>query len=104
VLDSNNVSIFSISKGIFLATYSKKGVALLVIIRASSGIDAFQALLKNNPDTKKYATQFTHPNGNVLHYDLDAPKNKWVIKSINGIEQERDFENWPFFDGSIDPY
>jgi hypothetical protein len=104
VLDSNNWSIFSISKGIFLATYSKKGVALLVIIRASSGIDAFQALLKNNPDTKKYATQFTHPNGNVLHYDLDAPKNKWVIKSINGIEQERDFEQWPFFDGSIDPY
>ena len=102
VLDSNNWSIYSISKGVFLGAYSKKGIALLVILKATSGIEALQVILRNNPDTKKYASQFTHPNGNVLHYDLNAPKNKWVIKSINGIEQERDFEKWPFFDGSID--
>ena len=102
ILDSNNWSIYSISNGVFLGAYSKKGVALLVILKATSGIEALQVILRNNPDTKKYAAQFTHPNGNVLHYDLNAPKNKWVIKSINGIEQERDFEKWPFFDGSID--
>jgi hypothetical protein len=49
-----------------------------------------------------YKTQFMHPNGNLISYDLDAPKNSWVIKSVNNRLMDRDFEKWPFFEGDLD--
>ena len=103
-VDSCDWSIFPISNGIFLGVYSKKGIALLVIVRESSAKSAFSKIVKENPDQKMYKTQFMHPNGNLIAYDLDAPKNTWVIKSVNNRLTDRDFEKWPFFEGDLDGF
>jgi hypothetical protein len=103
-IDSCNWSIFPISKGIFLGVYSKKGIALLVIVRESSAKSALSKIIKENPDHKMYKTQFMHPNGNLIAYDLDALKNTWVIKSVNNRLMDRDFEKWPFFEGDLDGF
>ena len=98
---SDGWQIFAISEGIFLATYSEKELGLMVIVRAKSGRETSDKLLQNNPDKKLYHMQFKHPNGRFIEYDLDSPKDTWVIKSVNDKPVDREFDQWPFFDGNI---
>ena len=100
-LTSDEWQVFTISEGIFLAVYSEKELGLMVIVRAKSSEDAAMAIMQNNPDKNLYHKQFKHPNGNFIEYDLDSPKDTWVIKSVNNKPVNRQFDQWPFFDGNI---
>lgn len=102
VLTSHEWQIFSISKGVFLAVFSKRELGLMVIVRGNSAREIAESIQHNNPDKKLYQTQFKHPNGNLIEYDLDSPKDTWVIKSINGKTVDRKFDQWPFFQGNIE--
>lgn len=93
---------FEISEGIYLNIYSQKELGLMVMARAESAEVSVNNILKNNPDKKLYSVQFTHPNGNFIQYDLDAPKEQWVIKNVNQKDMERDFDQWSFFEGNIE--
>lgn len=74
---------FTNSEGIFLATYAEKELGLMVIVRAESTIKAVHSIMQNNPNKKLYHKKFNHSNGNFIEYDLDAPKDTWVIKRVN---------------------
>lgn len=93
--------LFEIVEGTYLATFSQAELGLMVIVRASTATDALNNILTLNPDKQLYITQFKHPNGNVIEYDLNAPKNKWVITAVNNIPVDRQFDHWPFFEGNI---
>jgi hypothetical protein len=102
ILSSDEWQIFNISEGIFLAVYSEKELGLMVIVRAPSANEVMSTIMTGNPDKKLYHTQFEHPNGNFIEYDLDSPKDTWVIKSVNNKPVNRQFDKWPFFDGNIE--
>ncbi len=74
----------------------------MVIVRAPSAKKAIEKIVLNNPDTSILFKRFKHPNGNLIEYDLDAPKDRWVITSINNNSVNRVFGKWPFFEGNID--
>ncbi len=97
------ILFLTIAEGIFLGVYSKEKLGLMVIVRAASAGDALDRILTANPDKKRYQTQFRHPNGNFIEYDLDAPKDTWVIKRVNNKSVNREFDRWPFFEGNIEP-
>ena len=99
VSSSDEWQLFTISKGIFLSVYSKKELGLMVIVRAPTFKEALDAVVIGNPDKKLYPTQFKHPNGNLIEYDLDSPKDTWVIKRVNNQPVNRQFDRWPFFEG-----
>ncbi|MCX6327814.1 MAG: hypothetical protein NT144_14400 [Bacteroidia bacterium] len=101
VLSSDEWQIFTISEGIYLAVFSEKEVGLMVIVRAPSAKEALNEIVISNPDKKLYQTQFKHPNGNFIEYDLDSPKDTWVITSVNNKPVNRQFDRWPFFEGNI---
>ena len=101
VLTSDKWQIFTISEGIFLAAYSEKDLGLMVIVRAQSAEASLETILQNNPDKKLCQTQFNHPNGNFIEYDLNSPKDKWVITKVNKETVDREFDHWPFFEGNI---
>lgn len=98
---SDGWQVFTISEAIFLAVYSKKEVGLMVIVRAPSAKEALDVIVISNPDKKLYPAQFKHPNGNLIEYDLDSPKDTWVIKRVNNKPVNRQFDGWPFFEGNI---
>jgi hypothetical protein len=102
VLTSDEWQIFTIAEGIFLAIYSKKDLGLMVIVRAHCAMEAMETIANSNPDKNLFYKQFKHPNGNLIEYDLDSPKDTWVIKSINNQPVNRQFDHWPFFEGHID--
>ena len=94
---SGNWKIFLITEGIYLATYSKQELGLMVIVRSNSAENILADILIKNSDEKKLTTHFNHPNGNLIEYDLNSPKDQWVIKSINKINTNRNFSKWEFF-------
>ena len=101
-LVSGEWQFYPISEGIFLAVFSEKKLGLMVIVRGNSPEEVANSILTNNPDQKLYETQFKHPNGNLIEYDLDSPKDTWVIKSVNNKPVNRQFSRWALFEGNID--
>ncbi len=95
---SGNWKIFLITEGIYLATFSKEELGLMVIARSNSVENILEDILRKNSDEKKLSTYFNHPNGNIIEYDLNSPKNQWVIKSVNKISTNRNFSEWDLFD------
>jgi hypothetical protein len=102
LLVSDNWQLFGISEGIFLATYSEKELGLMVIVHADSTEEALAKVMDKNSDKKRIKMQFSHPNGNFIEYNLDSPKDKWVITKVNKKNVDRAFGEWPYFDGNID--
>ena len=95
---SGNWKIFLINEGIYLATFSKEELGLMVIVRSNSVENILEDILRKNSDEKKLSTYFNHPNGNIIEYDLNSPKDQWVIKSVNKISTNRNFSEWDLFD------
>ena len=98
LISSANWQIFSIIEGVFLAIYSKKEIGLMAIIRSNSAKDVLNKIIENNSDESLLNTRFNHPNGNIIDYDLESPKDQWVITRVNRINMDRDFSKWPFFE------
>lgn len=101
-LTSEGWQVFPISEGIYLNVYSKKTLGMMAIVKANSAKESADKILKNNRDSGLYDTEFRHPNGNFIEYDLDTSKDKWVIEKVNNSAVERKFDQWPFFEGDIE--
>ena len=95
---SGDWKIFLITEGIYLAIFSKEELGLMVIVRSNSVENILEDILRKNSDEKKLSTYFNHPNGNLIEYDLNSPKDQWVIKSVNNINTNRNFSEWDLFD------
>ena len=98
LISSANWQIFSITEGVFLAIYSKKEIGLMAIVRSNSAKDVLNKIIENNGDESRLNTRFNHPNGNIIDYDLESPKDQWVITRVNRKNMDRDFSKWPFFE------
>ena len=48
-----------------------------------------------NRNAKALMETFQMPNGPRIDYDPAAPKDRWVIKSIDGQPVDRAFDQWP---------
>ena len=99
---SDGWQVFTISKGIFLNVFSEIELGLMVIVRANTSVESLNTILQHNPDKHLYYKQFNHPNGSFIEYELDAPKDTWVIQKVNDKDVDRKFDQWTFFDGNID--
>ena len=58
-------------------------------------------MLENNPEINKLRSEFKFPEGSLIEYDIHAPKDKWVITSVNHKPVDRDFEKWPLISGEF---
>ena len=97
-----NWKVFPISESTFLVVYSELELGIMIPVRADSAEKALNHILKINSDKKLLAIQFKHPNCNLIEYDLDTPRDIWVIKCVNKRPVNRQFGKWPFFDGNIE--
>ena len=102
VITREKWQIFHLRDHVWLAVYSENTLGLMAIIRAGTSEAAIDSVIKSNPDEGLLDTQFTHPGGNRIEYDLNTSKDTWVIDKINGKAVDRKFDRWPFFEGFID--
>ncbi|MDQ1257757.1 MAG: hypothetical protein QG656_2363 [Candidatus Hydrogenedentes bacterium] len=86
-----------------IAVYSGEAFGLLALFVdwPSSPEVLLQAIREANPDPERIGRRFVWPGGNVIAYDVDAPKGSWVIESVNGKPVDRAYDAWPQFSGDM---
>jgi hypothetical protein len=72
-----------------VAVYSGAGFSLLVVV------SSLRLLLAMNQNPAALAQRFCFPDGRVLTYDVAAPLDQWIIKTVNGVAVNRAFDGWP---------
>lgn len=87
---------------ISVAVYSTDGLGLMAVVEGIRPTNFLEKIVSSNSDQKKLSNTFQFPDGSRIEYDVNAPKNKWVIKSVDGKPTDRDFDKWPLIDGEQD--
>jgi hypothetical protein len=90
-------SIYALNRGRLLACYSTPALGMMAVCRHGSPATLLHEILLTNPDTSRLEHVFVHPDGDLITYDVHAPRHCWIIASVNGRAVNRSFDGWPFF-------
>ena len=103
ILERNNWAIYTGKNNVKIVVYSTEDIGIMLIFEDMKAEDLLTNLEKSNSNDEHIKTQFQFPDGQIITYDVNAPLNKWVIKSIDGKSVERDFSKWALinFESSI---
>ena len=86
-----------------VAIYNKNRFGLLVLFPTwqETSKELVEKIASVNPSALNLYHTFRFPNGETLEYDLNAKKNRWVIKSVNGEKINRKHDKWPRWQGTF---
>jgi len=84
-----------------IGVYSSDKLGMFCLLPEGEPIDLVQQLATANPDRSRLQTQFQWPGGSLIEYDVLAPKEKWVIVSVDGMPMDRDHGHWPLMKGDV---
>lgn len=86
---------------ISLALFSNDKLGLMAIFEGFQPVDLLETIIKVNPDTEQLNHCFQFPGGQKISYDVYAPKDKWVIVSVNNQATNCEFDGWPLMEGDF---
>jgi predicted small lipoprotein YifL len=95
----DNWSVYSLKDGITVAVFSTDNFGLIAMFEGNLANSLQDELITANPSAEKLLTEFHFPDGRKITYDVNAPKNKWVITSSDNQVTDRNFDQWPLIDG-----
>lgn len=91
--------------GVSIAAAETDLVAALVILDAAGGegstSSAFSQLSADNPAQSLDEGRLLLADSVVVHFDIGAPHNRWVITAVDGEPTESDLTEWPRLSGWI---
>jgi hypothetical protein len=85
-----------------IAVHTTPSLGVVALFPEGAPDALLEALGAANPDTDALASQFRWPEGPPLAYDVDAPKHRWVMTSVDGAALDRAFDRWPLLTGTLD--
>ena len=89
--------------GLAVAVFSAEELGIIALF--PDGWESAEGLLARiraaNPDPAALREKFFWPEGGSVEYDVKAPRNRWVIRRVDGTDTDRDFGGWPMWDGDI---
>ena len=88
-------SVYLRPEKLCVAVYSQKNLGIVYVADSTNADAVLQAINKANTDSKQLPQAIVLPTGQKVAYDLESPKNQWVIKAIDNTEVDRDFDHWP---------
>ena len=94
-------AIYNGKNNLLIAVHSEANFGLMAIFENINADALLSNLILLNPDNELLKSGFQFPGGQKLTYDVNAPKNKWVIVTVNGALQSRNFDEWPLIDGDL---
>lgn len=100
-IKNNHWAFYSANNSICLAVYSTEHLGIITVFENLDPKVVAERILKANPDSEKLKHYFKFPGGSLIQYDVNAPKNNWVIISDNGKVLHRDFDKWPLLEGQF---
>ena len=100
-VQKDNWSIYSVNDSISVAVYSTTKLGIMAIFEGCSQDSLLKAVRTANPVPEQLNQTFQFPGGEKIEYDVLSVSNKWVIKDVDGIPLDRDFDRWPLMSGEI---
>ena len=99
VQENGKWRIYSASHGLVIAVCSTGQVGLVAVFHDVDAAGRLRNLMAANPDEAKLANEFVFPGGRKLTYDLNSPRDRWVMISDSEKCLDREFDRWPLLDG-----
>jgi hypothetical protein len=93
-------NIFQTKDSLLIAVHFTPGLGIMAIFENQNPQELVKKLMEANPDPEILKSQFRFPSGSKIDFDVEAPKDKWVIKSVDGKPLDRDFDRWPLICGN----
>ncbi|MDA0710282.1 MAG: hypothetical protein O3B73_08740, partial [bacterium] len=84
-----------------VAVHSTGDVGIFCVLPVGTPEAHLSLLTAANADADLLKTRFQWPGGDTLTYDIRAPKDLWVIVSVNGEPADRDHLKWPLMRGEV---
>ena len=101
VAQNNLWKVYQVSDSIHIAIHSGENLGIISVFRHIKPGDLADDLLQCNPDAGLLKSTFQFPGGSKITYDIDAPKNKWIMISADGQLLDRDTDQWPLIGGDL---
>jgi hypothetical protein len=101
VAQKENWNIYQSRDSLLIAVYSSPHLGILSVHEKQNPQELADRLFTSNSDAEKLKTQFLFPGGLKIIFDVYAPKEKWVIKSIDGNPVNRNYDQWPLIEGDM---
>lgn len=95
--------VYSVGDSLCVAVHSSEGIGIIALFNNRIPAELAEELQQFNRDAQLLKTQFRFPGGSKIEYQVNAPKNRWVIRAVDGIEQDRVFDKWPLISGDFKP-
>lgn len=81
-----------------IAVASSPGIGIVYLSRSANPHAVLSAVADANNDPEELRKSFTIPQGVVVEYALQAPRDRWVITSVDGTPVDRELDKWPLMD------
>lgn len=101
ISENEQWKIFSCGDSLLIAVHASPDLGILAIFDKQNPQELAEKLLGANPDPENLKSQFQFPGGSKIDFDVNAPKNMWVIKAVDGKPLNRDFDSWPLIAGEL---
>jgi len=92
-------SMYRINDFLCLAVHSREDLGVICLFYENDAGQLLDEVANVNNNQKVLYNKFQFPDGKSITYDLDAPKNKWVIVSYDNKKLVRDVDLWALMDG-----
>ncbi|HNX55397.1 MAG TPA: hypothetical protein PKO30_07420 [Prolixibacteraceae bacterium] len=97
----NSWSVYLMSDSVSVAVFSSEKLGIMVISENQNPENFLNTIIGLNSDSRKLDHQFTMPDETKLEYDVNSPKDSWVIQAINGQPVNRVFDRWALIEGDF---
>jgi len=84
-----------------VAVYSTEKLGIMAVAENQNPADFLDKLVLSNSDTNLLTHQFTTTEGTKIEFDVNCPKDRWVIQAINGKPVDRKYDYWPLIQGDF---
>lgn len=101
VQNKNEWAVYQMNDSVSVAVYSSGKLGIMAITENQNPIDFLENIVCLNSDRPKLDHQFTTPDGTKIEYDVNSPKDSWVIRAINGNPVDRKYDRWPLIQGDF---
>jgi hypothetical protein len=95
VAEKDGWSVYALKDSISIAVYSADKLGVMAVFEGSQPSLVLESILISNPTQEKLSNLFQFPGGSKIEYDVNALRNMWVIKSVDGNPVDRNFDQWP---------
>ena len=90
--------LYTPTPGVQVITYSAAELGLLLVLEKDSAKGLLGKIAGANADPAALSQAFQIPGGPKLEYDIQSPKNRWVMSAADGMPLDRDFDVWPLIE------